>query len=371
VGRPNKDLANEFKERLKWFSIDRYAGLNQLDTLGWFKQLQVRRSLFQRLTEEFPRSLESGDRHPMIWDHSEFFLTIIQETPILNFDREPWLEFEIPRLRTPVHSTTIEEFYLGELAAPESNVAQARRFFDKAGEFRRELGRDGRRLDFWGCAEEVASTITSELRLSGNMEELTIVDWDIENGPSQYFFFDEDMSVGCGEASLDKYLGLKDVGILSIDLNAPESVLVEHFKAVVSRLKTDQQKIRAEKLNSAEWIRCGLLPYIDLELWRLTEALPLHGEAVAPIPDPLIKELILKEDQSEDSKFSSLDHTIRMVTREYFKRMFATPSSLWALLESEAAAQINDVGITPRLERYEVRRRLSRGKEKTKLQKLL
>ncbi len=174
-----------------------------------------------------------------------------------------------------------------------------------------------------------------------------------------------------GESPLHEHLGLKGVGILSIDLNAPESVLMEHFKAAVNRLKTEQQKIRAEKLNPADWVRCGLLPYIDLELWRLTRALPRYGEAIEAIPDPLIRDLILKEDDSEDSKFASTEHTIRTVTRDCFNRMFAAHSSLFALLQSEAAAQFHNTGVTPRSHLYKLRKHLSNKKEKTKPQKVL
>ncbi len=372
MGRPNNDLINDFKMRLEWFSVDRYDGLAQLDMLDWFKQLEVRRSLYQRLTEEFPHFFKSGVERPMIWGTAENFLVDIEENPILNFDEGNWFDSEIPRLKTPVHSTTIEEFYLGELAAKQSRIAQARRFFDKVGELRYEIWRDGRRLDFFGCAKDIASTITSEVLLSGDTADLTIWDLGIEDGPSEEHFFDEDFTIrGWGKSPLHEHLGLKDVGILSIDLNAAESVLVEHFKAAANRLKTEQQKIRAEKLNPADWVRCGLLPYIDLELWRLTKALPRYGEAVEAIPDPLIRDLILREDDSEDSKFASTEHTIRTVTRDYFNRMFAAHSSLFALLQSEAAAQFHNAGVTPRFHRYKQRKRLSDRKKKTKLQKVL
>ena len=86
MGRPNNDVINDFKRRLAWFSLDRYDGLARLDLLSWFKQLEVRRSLYQRLTEEFPHFFESGNKRPMIWDDAENFLVDIKENPILNFD---------------------------------------------------------------------------------------------------------------------------------------------------------------------------------------------------------------------------------------------------------------------------------------------
>jgi hypothetical protein len=372
VGRPNKNLASNFKERLEWFSIDRYDRLEQLDTLGWFKQLQVRRSLYGRLTREFPSRFEAGNERPMVWNDARMFLSVIKEAPILDFEEEPQFEAEIPRLKTPVHSTTIEEFYLGELDAKQQRIAQARRFFDKAAEFRFEAWRDGHRLDFYGSAKDVASVIDGELTASGETEGCTVLDYRFDGPFSREFFFDEDIRHGkWAELPLHEHLGLHGVGILSVDLSMPESVLVEHFQAVINQLKTEQQKLRAGKLNPAAWVRCGLLPFIDLELWRLTEALPKYGKNVVRIPDPLMKELILKEDKSAGSKHASPDHTIRTVTRKYFNRMFAAHSSLFALLESEATGQFHHAGITPRFQRYKMRKRRDEKKKKTNQQKLL
>lgn len=365
MGKPRKEDVRDFQERLAWFSLERYNELSHLDSLGWYKQIQVRRSLYQRLTVDFPHFIES--EHMQSWIHSdaEFFLSIIKHNPIVDFEENPEFEFEIPDLRTPVHSTTIEEFYLAEISANRLNTAKARRFFDKARNYRYEAWRDGARLDFYGHAARVASVIDGELTLAKDTTECNA----LGDGFGKEYFFDEDISIGrWAESPLQSYLGLSDVAILSIDLRAPASVLEEHFRAHIDRLKTDPHRIRAPKLNPADWIRYGLLPYIDLELWRLTTALPNYGEAVEQIPDLLIKDLILREDQSENSKHPSIDHTISKVTRVYFETVCVQHSSMYALLENEAAAQFHQTGTQPRLQRYALMKRLRERKQREKKQ---
>lgn len=367
MGRPDEENIQLFREKLAWFSRTRYDHLNELDTLGWYKQIQVRRSLYQRLTADFPRFAEQEQRFPWIHSDAKYFLSVIKQNPIIDFENDIEFEFEIPELRTPVHATTIEEFYLAELAAKESTTTRVRRFFEKAKNYRYEVWRDSFSMDFFGHAVNVASVIDNELTIAGDTEECDV--WDY--GSETEYYFDEDFSIhGKGQSSLHSYLGLKDAAILSIDLRVPESVLVEQFKALINRLKTNEHKIRADKLNPADWIRCGLLSYIDLELWRLTTALPNYGDAVERIPDPLIKELILEEDQSENSKHHSIDHTISKVTRVYFNQLCVECSSMYALLETEAAAQFHQTGTEPRLLRYERMKRIRERKERQKKQNL-
>jgi hypothetical protein len=242
VGRPRKSSVLECKEELNWFSLAKYDGLKDLDVLGWFQQIQVRRSLYHRLVFDYPNRIDAEQKFSSITSDAKSFLSLIIEHPVVDFEENSELEFEIPELRTPVHPTTIEEFYLAEIAADKYKTAQARRFFDKAREYRTEIVRDGYRVDFYGHAASAASTIDSELELADQTQDCEVID---DCGFMPEHFYDMEIRLrGWAESELHHYLALKDNAILSIDLNAPETVLVEQFRCELNRLKSEHQNRR-------------------------------------------------------------------------------------------------------------------------------
>ena len=87
MGKPKKKDVLDFQEKLAWFSLERYNQLSKLDSLGWYKQIQVRRSLYERLTVDFPHFIESEHMRSRIHSDAEFFLSIIKETSAITQKR--------------------------------------------------------------------------------------------------------------------------------------------------------------------------------------------------------------------------------------------------------------------------------------------
>jgi hypothetical protein len=58
--------------------------------------------------------------------------------------------------------------------------------------------------------------------------------------------------------------------ILSVDLDVPERLLMEHFAALVREAKKNRSddSVRFRTPDFREWHRLGLLPYLDLYIWE-------------------------------------------------------------------------------------------------------
>jgi hypothetical protein len=124
---------------------------------------------------------------------------------------------------------------------------------------------------------------------------------------------------------------MKDSVIFTVSRHAPLRVAVAQFEQLLRNLQGETKERSASKLNYGEWADCGLLPFVDLEIWRLIDGLPKFGTDIEEIPNPVLTKRIL-------SPALAMDHTVKHVTRLWFERLFVEKSDTFLLLQTRAAA---------------------------------
>ena len=88
-GKPKNSAIQEYEKRLNWFSLERYDKLSQLDALGWYRQIQIRRSFYHRLTVDFPHLSIGRERFPGYAPTQSFISPSSRRTPSLISRRTP------------------------------------------------------------------------------------------------------------------------------------------------------------------------------------------------------------------------------------------------------------------------------------------
>jgi hypothetical protein len=119
----------------------------------------------------------------------------------------------------------------------------------------------------WYCAHSFHWLDPSGVNLLTHRDFLEIAEWEEtqrRESPSSSPIVDLDSPISC-----DNWLG-EAVQLMSVDLNSPDSVLIEQFKKNLSELRTVIQRPRSVESVSPPfeaWINHGVLPFLDLKLW--------------------------------------------------------------------------------------------------------
>ncbi|MFZ2208587.1 MAG: DUF6387 family protein [Porticoccaceae bacterium] len=235
----------------KWFDIKKYDGARSLDAEGWFVQLSVRSYLLNYL--RWLRPIAS--RLPSGLDGSELFTVFteaIQENPILNVSdyASSWLPSDNQHSGHGVRLMTMNDLYSIELRIPKNKRTHARKLFDE--------------YDALPPAERIFKG-TSQLA-------------------------DEPID-------FSNLFGIGEIAII-VDMSVPTPNLIDEFRRLIKKERTTKKpksssaisaaagvwpSIHAAPVNSIEtmqgrWVKAGVLPYLDLLIWKnktnskLTEA---------------------------------------------------------------------------------------------------
>lgn len=230
-----------------WFSLKKYDPLNSFSTLDWYEQIMVRRGIMKMLDEadQFECFGDYEDRHwATICDLAEF----IETGPLVNATNGDKLHaylgdarlFELknnrPKFSFGVRPLTLREFYLQD---------------------RHVLGEKRLYLRKWQA--QFDDPDWSDL---GNDMELTM--------PQEWF-----------EEPVDSHMHSPLFGnTIRVNLSLPENLLVEQFTALIRSLKKEQQAVPA-KPRFENWIKFGLLPYIDLTIWARKSGVRITNRVMA------------------------------------------------------------------------------------------
>lgn len=234
---------------LEWFSLEKYYLANTLDAAGWYVQLFIR--------ERCLSCLSQGENISEI-------LNLIREAPIIDVTKHNLLSFHfyrgmfyeqpvIEQSMRGIHSLTVHDLYMAGINIEESKRNQAKAFYDEI-----------------FCAPE------------SPREPLFI------NGKETAFFYEPVHRVSSTPP---------DRALLGINLLLPDKELIEQFKTLLPVLREEYGaplfSAKWRKPDFSEWARLGVLPYLDLIIWKKE-----HG---IKIPNNVMEEAIFPtREGSED-----------------------------------------------------------------------
>lgn len=104
----------------------------------------------------------------------------------------------------------------------------------------------------------------------------------------------EDIKRHGGETNFVRHTQISNEVMANIDLDVPERLLIESFTAFIRQAKTrgfasTHEGDRFRTPNFKEWVRVGLLPYLDLALWGIEEDVTIpnrvYCNAIFPYAD--------------------------------------------------------------------------------------
>ena len=264
-----------------WFLQADYKKAKGLDALGWYYQLQARVYIAYTLT--WPET-ESEVRGYGERDHERWLL-----------GRDLMLELK----RCPVFDHKSEGFqkflgYTSLLDPPSSGVTIS--YIGDISEFLIRLNTEERDSLLESLTGEIGVSTSSQTRPVGYSPEL--------------------------------YPNL----LLKVDLDVPLAELIRAFELLVVDLKRenkspDIRKQRYRGIRFEEWVRLGILPYLDLKAWELEEGVT--------VPLPIMMESIFK-DLSDDISPENED-TLRKTTAKLVTQIFN--GNILKILSAQALAE--------------------------------
>jgi hypothetical protein len=260
------------------------------------------------------------------------FLKVIKRSPIVTLDQIrskvhrpsrftrlcPEREYESYRDKA-VHPTTAVEFYLDESKVNYERVKEGRSFFDRV-RFSSYHTNSG--LNDFGTA--------AALERFANGPELNDA-----IGPAksdEYRQYKNWMDL-----PLNRYLGLHGNAIFTVDLGAPDNLLIEQFMKEVRTLRDSSSLVKRPTLDRDEWAECCLLPYIDIRIWHHIDGLLNGTYNQPPIPDAIMQRLLFPKSGRKYADRSGTQKA-RTVTRKHYLQMMSLDSSFFRALNAEAAA---------------------------------
>ncbi len=234
----------------EWFSMEKSDPAKNLDAAGWYVQLYIRARCFTFLSD--------GRIIPGI-------LNLIRAAPIIDVTENNDLSFHyrrgmfyeepiIEQSKHGVHSLTVHELYMAAINMEKSKSIQAKAHFER----------------ILGIPPENPGAPPLI-----NREVITVLQEPVHH-------------------VLRKPL---DQALIGVNLLLPDRELVEQFEAYLPVLRKEcDAPIFSEKWHQpdfAEWARLGVLPYLDLMLWK--------QESEVTIPYRVMEEAIFpSSDGSED-----------------------------------------------------------------------
>jgi hypothetical protein len=249
-------MAQRIKNRSdlpEWFSLEKYDLAKTLDAAGWYIQLYIRDRCLSFLSQPKPENI-SG------------ILGLIRATPIIDVTTNDFLNFHyyrgmfyeepiIEQSKHGVHSLTVHELYMAAINMEKSKSIQAKAHFEAI------LGVPPENL---GAQPLI------------NQEVIALLHEPVHH-------------------VLSKPL---DQALLGVNLLLPDRELVEQFKAYLPVLREEcGAPIFSEKWHQpdfTEWARLGVLPYLDLMLWR--------KESDVTIPYRVMEEAIFPSSEGSEDR---------------------------------------------------------------------
>ena len=243
----------------KWFHLDKYKTAKKLNAAGWYEQFAVR----GKMMEWFNTKVEPKFQDMLKAELSEA-LKVIRETPIFDINGAGkgklsgiffFLEAKdickthnnIPA----VHPMTLEQFNIIRSGIDPKKLEYAKLWSEQF---------EAEEINFFHVYK-YEPWIRQPLTRSATEEAKD------ENG-----------------------FGFRGIDPVVVDLNFPDKILIETFKQYLASRRVESKTEHLSKPNRQQdyydWVRFGVLPYLDLKFWELETGnkIPLRVIADAIYP---------------------------------------------------------------------------------------
>lgn len=249
----------------KWFNLDKYKKAKKLDAAGWYEQLRLRANFLAYLDptqDEVPTEIREL---PIFKNALAEAIATFRETPIFDIKGEGrgklpiFLYFEDPSSLCEkldhtlgVHQMTFEEFELVRSAIDPIKLQYVACWKDQFQYRMLDTSKPFYKFESW-IREPIRKSMIEEIK-------------------DEHDF------------------GPRNLDTVVIDLNFPDKILIENFKQYLAARREESKTEYLSKPNRQQdfydWIRFGVLPYLDLKLWEIEtgDKIPLRVLADAIYP---------------------------------------------------------------------------------------
>ncbi len=235
----------------EWFDLAKYDDSLSLDSAGWYEQLAVRRHMARLIdSERWENFQDDGSSKLRELYIREFAL--IRANPLIDVNSDFGLKVSFlggalhelktrnPRYSFGVHLATVRNLYLTERDIEVEKRDYARNFFAQF------ENRD------W---------------LNDDPFEFPCTDW-----------IDEPVD-GVRKTSIPQVN-------VSVNLSLPDKVLIKQFIQMLQSLRDPLQRVYypdpdQRKPDYSNWVRFGVLPYLDLRIWEREAEIKIPNRVMA------------------------------------------------------------------------------------------
>ncbi|MCB1983977.1 MAG: hypothetical protein H6936_03970 [Burkholderiales bacterium] len=261
----------------KWFSLDKYDQANNLNAEGWLIQLSWRLGILHLLSH--PTSIWEIDKPIQIKSKNLIHaLELARNTPILNIINDHPMSFYF-------HSGSVDE-----LRSKRSKELLGVHLLTVREHYRIEYGMEGNKRTY-------ARNFFSQIYDDSN---------DLFKKPLKYKCKDW-IDKPINELSSSNYNNID----LTVDLGIPDKVLVNQFKKLLLEMRRPLHQIdisleNKSKINFSAWIKSGVLPYLDLHIWKI--------ETGIKFPDRIMADAIFPDGEGGEDN-------LRKTTKKHAKEL--------------------------------------------------
>ncbi len=244
----------------KWFHLDKYKAAKKLNAAGWYEQFTIR----GKLMEWFNTEVESKFQDMLKTELAEA-LTLIRETPI----------FDIQGAGRGKLSGILSFPCAEDICKDHNNIPAVHPMSLEEFDYVRR-GIDPKRIEY------VA-------RWADQFEADPINLFHVYKHES---WIKRPLNHSATEAAKDENgFGFRGMDSVIVDLNFPDKILIENFKQYLAARRAESKTEHLSKPNRQQdyydWVRFGVLPYLDLKFWELETGnkIPLRiiADAIYPI----------------------------------------------------------------------------------------
>lgn len=232
----------------RWFNLEKYVAAKDLNITGWYQQLVIRKSAMlhaKNINQEVFRLMRENpiiniENHGIFWNWFH--------------DAQQRLSMHNPHYALGVHSLTINEFINIEDGLLSERLHYARGWKNN------------------------------------------------RSNPNPFFPYEHWIDEPVYNSAKPKHYPVRAI---YVNLGLPDVVLIEHFKECLARLRehTDTHHVQKyyRKFDTHNWLKYGILPYLDLIIWgkEIDVSIPNRVMADAIYPPGIGGEETVRKTTSE------------------------------------------------------------------------
>ncbi len=233
----------------KWFQLDKYENAKKLNTLGWLEQLSVRSDILMIISSHISRG----------HDYTCEILENFRENPIIDLPIEndayyAYLGGPITELKQKkaYYTLGVQAISARQLLIHKLNCDQVR--WDYLMKWHNQLVQNAR------CSKKQINDYKKKFKYK-------TPDW-IDN------------------PLYDSYTSnVFTTEHVCVNMELPDNILIDHFKQFLAKRRAEKydklclKPYRQPDFN--DWIRFGVLPYLDLKIWELEEKVTIPNRVMA------------------------------------------------------------------------------------------